>query len=513
MKSRTFTCITTITFFAALSATVQLAAQDKQNHNNKHYHYQLIDLGTFGGPNSYVPMAFLALNGETAVRDISDDGTLVATADTSTLDPLCSSGDCFFANALQWQQGVLTNLGTLPGGQGSGTFWISGNGHIAGISQNGEIDPLTGSGVVHGVLWHGGQIVDLGTEGGYESFAFAVNNRGQVVGAAENTIPDPFSPFGTQLRAFLWQGGIMQDLGTLGGPEAVGFLVNERGQVAGYSFPNATPNSDNGPCPPNLPTQEPFFWDKHSGMIDIGNFGGTCGLANALNNRGQVAGQSYLAGNTTAHAFLWDRRSHPQLRDLGTLGGDNASGEWLNDAGDVVGYADVPNPPGCTGLTCVHHGFLWKDGVMTDLGTIGSDPCSRALSINSRGQIVGLTIAVCGGNPTHGFLWENGGPAIDLNTLVTGANMTLTTPVYINDSGEIVGNGVLSNGDTHAFVLIPCGEGDERCGDSAVAPATQPSITANPAPSGGPSGIPNGSRVTRFPGRRTLGPAFGPTGN
>jgi hypothetical protein len=90
---------------------------------------------------------------------------------------------------------------------------------------------------------------------------------------------------------------------------------------------------------------------------------------------------------------------------------------------------------------------------------------------------VGLTIAVCGGNPTHGFLWENDGPAIDQSTLVTGADMTLTTPVYINDRGEIAGNGVLANADVHAFLLIPCGEGDqgdEGCednGEGATAPA------------------------------------------
>jgi uncharacterized membrane protein len=121
--------------FAALAVPLHLAAQDKHNHNNKHHHYQLIDLGTFGGPNSSVPMAFLALNGETAVRDISDDGTVAALADTSTPDPLCYIDDCFFGNALQWQQGVVTNLGTLPGGQGSGTTWISGNGLIVGLRK------------------------------------------------------------------------------------------------------------------------------------------------------------------------------------------------------------------------------------------------------------------------------------------------------------------------------------------------------------------------------------------
>ncbi len=502
MKSRTFTCITAMTLFAALAMPVRLAAHDQQQEPKKeHTRYKLIDLG----PNSAVPTSFLSLNGITGVQVISNQGTVAGIADTSTPDPLCYIDDCFFPNAFQWQRGVLTNLGTLPGGQYSGSTWISRNGLITGFAENGETDPLVAVPEMRGALWRGGGIIDLGTlPGGFETFAFAVNNGGQVVGAATNTIPDPFSPFATQLRAFLWENGVMQDLGTLGGPEAGAFLVNERGQVAGFSFPNATPNPNNGACPPNLPTQEPFLWEKDTQMIDIGSFGGTCGIANALNNRGQVAGQSYLAGNLVAHAFLWDKSDNPQLTDLGTLGGDNASAEWLNDAGEVVGYADLPaSPPGCTGLTCVHHGFLWKHGVMTDLGTIGTDPCSRALSINSRGQIVGATGAVCGGSLTHGFLWENGGPAIDLDTLVApGSGLSLVGPSYINDRGEIAGFGVLSNGNTHAFLLVPCGEGNEGCEDNTAdaaagiqnnsAPVIQRPSTAtpaNPALSDGPSGM------------------------
>src|SRR5262249_25731679 len=192
---------------------------------------------------------------------------------------------------------------------------------------------------------------------------------------------------GTQMRAFLWdKHNGMQDLGTLGGPDAWAGLVNERGQVAGISYTSFTPNANNGTCAPNVPGQDPFFWEKDTGMIDIGTFGGTCGITNALNNRGQVAGQSYLTGNLTAHAFLWDKKANPHLVDLGTLGGDNASALWLDDAGDVVGYADLPpNPPDCTGLACQHHAVLWRQDKITDLGSIGTDPCSRATSINSKG--------------------------------------------------------------------------------------------------------------------------------
>jgi probable HAF family extracellular repeat protein len=469
----------------------QRRIQPSQSPKPKHKQYKLIDLGTFGGPNSSVPIVFNELNGTAGAQAISDQGTVTGTADTSTPDPLCYLDDCFYPNAFQWRKGVLTNLGALPGSQWSTTNWISGDGLIAGISLNDETDPLIGFPESRAVLWQDSGIADLGTlPGGYESWAFGVNNRGQVVGLATNTVVDPYSYFygifginnGTQTRAFLWdRHNGMQDLGTLGGPDAWANIVNDGGQVKGISYTSFTANA-NGPCGPT-PTTDPFFWARDTGMLDIGGFGGTCGFPNALNNRGQVAGQSYLAGNLVAHGFLWDKRRHPQLTDLGTLGGDNASGLWINDSGEVVGYADLPpNPPGCTGLACIHNGFLWRHGVMTDLGTIGADPCGRALSINSRGQVVGAT-SPCGGQFAHGFLWENGGPAVDLNTLVApGSGLSLVGPLYINDRGEIAGYGVLSNGDSHAFLLIPDGDCDSDCEGRIAASQNSAAPAQNPAP-------------------------------
>jgi hypothetical protein len=316
MKSRTWTSIISTILFASLAVPIRLAAQERQNKQQPHY--KLIDLGTLGGPNSGVPTVFYEINGTAGARAITNQGTVAGTADTSMVDPICYLDDCFYPGAFQWQNGVLNNLGTLPGGQGSVVDWISGNGFITGNSENGATDPLSSLPEIHAVLWQRGQIVDLGAlSGGFESSAWSVNNRGQVVGFSTNGTLDPYSYFyfqffgsstGTQVRAFLWdkQNG-MQDLGTLGGPDAWAGLVNERGQVAGISYPNSTANAANGTCGANVPTQDPFFWEKDSGMIDIGTFGGTCGITNALNKRGQVAGQSYLAGNLTATPFFGRR--------------------------------------------------------------------------------------------------------------------------------------------------------------------------------------------------------------
>ncbi len=510
MKSRILMCITAMTLFAALASLVRLAAQEQPDANKKgHARYKLIDFGTFGGPSSYLEID----NGVNGAPNqvVNSQGTVAGWGDTSTLPspPNCFDvfeSDCFLRHAFQWQKGVLTDLGVLPGGDASTAAWISNSGLIAGQSENGVIDPLVGFPEIRAVLWKDGQIIDLGTLGGNESSAFAVNDRGQVVGVAVNTISDPFSFLATQLRAFLWQNGVMQDLGTLGGPEGWALFINERGQVAGFSLTNSTPNPSTA-----FPTQDPFLWENGT-MLDLGTLGGTFGWPYWLNNRGQVVGASNLAGDVTFHPFLWTKTGG--IQDLGTFGGNNGVAQHINDAGEVAGSADFPGNQ-------IHHGALWRRGVMTDLGTVDGDPCSRALGINARGQIVGGSSDCF--TFLHGFLWENGGPAIDLNTLVApGSGLTLTLAGYINDRGEIAGLGVLANGDTHAFLLIPC-EGDaDGCQDenltgvtqNSPAPAAQQPTTAtpaNPALSDGPTGMLNRLRSRWGQRYRLPGSGTGPT--
>jgi probable HAF family extracellular repeat protein len=454
MKSRTLMCVSAITLFAALTAPVQLAAQ--------HARYKLIDIGTLGGPSAHGPG-----NGPGS-QLINNAGILAGTAETSTPDPNapnCANQDCFVSHGFRWQDGLLTDLGVLPGGNFSGANAINARGWIAGFSQNGETDPVTGGPAGHAVLWKDDGIIDLGTLGtGVESITIYIENGGAVVGlSAIDTTFDPFActgPFCSPTHAFIWKNGVMRDLGTLGGPDsfASGGCNNERNEVvAGNSFTNSIPNAATG-----FPTMHAFLWENGT-MTGIPTLGGTFAVAQCANNRGQVIGQSNLAGDVgcngslqfcAQHAFSWN---HGTITDLETLGGSFSIAFWLNDKGEAVGGATTPKD-------ALFHATLWKDGVITDLGTLDGDCFSQAWSINSKGQIVGQSFS-CDGSTSRTVLWDKGS-IIDLN-------VASTEPLNINDRGEITGVELPagcsdSNLCGHAFLLIPCDQGSTRgCEDNA----------------------------------------------
>jgi probable HAF family extracellular repeat protein len=467
---------------AVLASQLPLSAQEP----TKHHHYKLIDLGTFGGPQGYLdPDNGLEIG--TSSPLLTKGGTVTGFADTSMPDlfaPNFCFEDCFVAHAFQWQNGALTDLGALPGGGSSVSTWITPNGLIAGLSQTGGTDPLfSGLPMVHAVLWQNGGIADLGTlpSGGYESEANAVNSRGQVVGAALNAVPDADSmalgtywfgiPYGYQTRAFLWEKGVMRDLGTLGtGTDAQAILINEAGQVVGWSYVSSNPSPF---CVAGFLTTDSFIWDRKDGMKDLGSLGGTCTLATDLNNHGQFVGASNLTGDQKQHAFLWE---HGSMQDLGgSLGGDYTGAYAMNDAGAVVGYAFLP------GDTTFHATQWSHPGKMTDIGLVGNDTCSSAGSINARTQVVGESAPDCNFDNARAFLWEDGS-LVNLNALVPHRSaLYLQFAENINERGEIVGTGLDAQGNGHAVLLIPCDESHPDVEDCDYSPVDASGATKDDA--------------------------------
>lgn len=440
----------------------------------KHHHYHLIDVGTFGGPSSYFNTLLLSdgLGFGTAFYSIAQvrnsAGALVGQADLPTPDPFpsfCYAMDCFVNHAFEWRNGVKTDLGTLPNGASSAAFWINDRGWITGNSENGQTDPsLPGLPEVRAVLWRNGSIEDLGTLGGSSSFAVAMNNSGQVTGVALDGVPDPLSFYyqflygfagGTRTRAFVWdeQRG-MQDLGTLGGPDALPAVINQRGQIAGAADVSSTPDPSIG-----LPPFHPFLWEQGKGMKDLGSLGGVqTASVNGLNERGEVVGGSFLPGDALFHPFLWNGTALIDLTAPPFDNSGNGEANWINADGEVVGTADLTMP--CPDSTAdIERAFLWRSGVMTDLGSVRGTTYSRADFINSRAQVVGGTWT-CNDSTFDAFLWE-GGSMIDLNTVLAApTDLHIYWAPFISENGEIGAFALTPDLlQSHVVLLIPCDEG------------------------------------------------------
>ncbi len=277
-------------------------------------------------------------------------------------------------------------------------------------------------------------VIDLGSLGG-SAFAHAINKKGQVVG---------YSFTGSGNRAFLWENGVMTDLGLLSEGEfhdSYATAINDSGQITGYS--HAADGS----------FQAFLYSDgKMSPLYEIDALSSN---GSGINKKGEITGTASGVATEPPYtsAFLWKEGS---VEYVGTLGGTFSIGYGINDSGMVVGYSHMPPIGG------IHHAFLWDSGTITDLGTLGGSN-SRARAVNDRGQVVGYS-AIAGDLFSHAFLWDNGAMQ-DLGTLYGSSHA-----YGINNKTQVVGSSETAFGYKTACVwqegyiidlntVIPAGSG------------------------------------------------------
>ena len=293
------------------------------------------------------------------IRDVNDDGRAVG-YESVLVNQVAQDHACFYDTSVY-------DLVTLVGSDAySQAYAVNEDGQVAGYSKgsNGWTRAFRWTDTNDNDMRDPGEMIDLGTLGGYSSYARAINDDGDCAGTAQTAGLLKYE------HAFLWvdsnennqaDSGEMIDLGTLTGTASDpshAWGMNDARVVVGQA--------DSGI------QYHAFMWCDTNGnlvsdsgeMIDLGTLGGSSSHAYDVNNATQVVGIA-VDGSGRSRAFLWQdaNNNHAadggEMVDLGTLGGDNSTAYGINNHGHIVGTAQTTDG--------TYTAFLYFNGTMTNL--------------------------------------------------------------------------------------------------------------------------------------------------
>jgi probable HAF family extracellular repeat protein len=312
----------------------------------------------------------------------------------------------------------------------------------------GRMVDQSGRRVARAFLWQDNQFINLGNgltyvgDRDHGSRGLAINNRGEVVGGAEN-LQD-------LTRSMLWTSYAgMNDI-NIPYPSSLARTINDAGFIGGSMTVN------DGTLPGEVYQNHGYIW--HNGAVfEVPTHGGRYSNIEDINNAGQAVG--YSTTDPSGYlAILVENSTVTQLQRFPGSEGYSFA-EAINDDGVIVGSCDWGDDEN-------EHAAMWidKDLPPINLGTLGGD-ASEAIDINNRGQIIGTSTREFGSFPDdYPFVWQNG-HMYDLDMVVPDGwdEMSVTA---INNSGWILGIGhfygqgkwVLIKFD--GFVRVPTGNAD-----------------------------------------------------
>jgi probable HAF family extracellular repeat protein len=295
---------------------------------------------------------------------------------------------------------------------------------------------------------------DLGTLGGQNSWMNwgEINDFGQIVGYSETAVTDPngedVCTFGTHLtcRPFIWQFFHMSALPTLGGNNGQASAINNRGQIVGFAEDGTVDSS----CPAgktNNRTQLPVLWENGKAKAKALPTGSDLsGNALWINDKGQIVGFTGPCA-ATSHAAVWDHDNVSTLPDNGA--GAEAFGN--NNRDQIVGFVGSPD-------SGIPNAALWQNDMLINLGLLPGDLGGIASGINDKGQVVGSNFD-SQGNWNHAFIWQNNVMTDLNALFPHNSNLFATMANKINERGQISGMAIVRSGpdmgNIHAFIATP----------------------------------------------------------
>ncbi|MGD0656099.1 MAG: DUF3466 family protein, partial [Thermoguttaceae bacterium] len=293
-------------------------------------------------PTSYevIDLSVLLGTGSSSAVDVNNKGQVIGQGPGGAFIYSYSSGTATYLSDTSAIAHGINNSGQVVG-EASGTAFLYSGGTMSslgsdtraayGINDSGQIVGygnfvvnVQGRTADRGFVYNGGDITVLGTltpssdtNQLFTSYAYSINNNGQVVGKAS------YQNYSTY-NAFLYANGIMTNLGTLGGTTSTANAVNNNEQIVGQAATSTKPN-------------HAFLYDN--GMTDLGNiiFNG-CYATNAcdINNYGQIVGNAVgLSSGSTS--FLYDGSTMMDLNSI--ISSTNyyiTSANAINDLGQIV---------------------------------------------------------------------------------------------------------------------------------------------------------------------------------
>jgi probable HAF family extracellular repeat protein len=262
--------------------------------------------------------------------------------------------------AFRWKAHTgMVDLGTL-GGSSSEAVAVNEREQVAGSARLADERD-------HAVVWDArNHIRDIDTfDSQVSSRAYAINNRGQVVGLADG-------------RPFIWDAHTgMVDLELPGTGLGYPYDINDSGVVVGTWIQSTNRGV-------------PFKWSKAEGLTELDLLGGTSGKAASINNRGEIVG--FVVIDRQIVAVRWTAQGTARMASLPNR--VEPMPHAINRGGLVVGDDTTDSE-----LLAVQ----WASNDRVAPLPLGGPADSSAWDVNDCGEVVGSYATA---NTWHAYLWE-----------------------------------------------------------------------------------------------------------